>query len=173
MYVHKTHGVNMLKKKGSILFLCLCFILCGCHHGIGSFDAGTLDVEQLMDRINAKSINGDWQFPIMKEEAWQVSAIQKAYALDVTKVQDAYSRSAILPAELGEITIFKATKEVDALLQQSVEKRIASLKQEWGNILYEADQVMQTVKEGRIGEYYYVIIGVDSQKVVNYIQSMD
>lgn len=158
-------------KKYILLFLCF-FCLCGCSHGIGKFEDGTMQLSKLSERINQKSINGDWQFPVFQQTAISLNEVSKQYELDMTKVKDCEIHTALIDAQIGELAFFHIDEKDDTMMKQAVEKHITQLKTKWGNLILEADTLLSNVKEGRIGEYYYVIVGSDAQKVVNYIQNM-
>ena len=161
----------MKKKKYILLFLCF-FCLCGCSHGIGDFNDGTIQLSKLSDKINQKSMNGDWQFPILDKEALSLNEVSKLYEMDMMNIKECEVHLSLIPAQLGEIAFFHVDKKEDSMMKQTAEKRIAQLKLKWKDLLLEADSILSEAKEGRIGEYYYVIVGSDAQKVVNYIQNM-
>ena len=87
-------------------------------------------------------------------------------------IKECEVHSSLIPAQMGEIAFFHVEEKEDSMMKQAVEKHIAQLKSKWINLILEADAVLSEVKEGRIGEYYYVIVGSDAQKVVNYIQNI-
>lgn len=161
----------MKMKKYILLFLCF-FCLCGCSHGVGKFEDGTMQLSKLSDKINQKSINGDWQFPLLNKDAISLNEVSKLYEMDMINIKECEVHSSLIPAQMGEIAFFHVEEKEDSMMKQAVEKHIAQLKSKWINLILEADAVLSEVKEGRIGEYYYVIVGSDAQKVVNYIQNM-
>lgn len=158
-------------KKYILLFLCF-FCLCGCSHGVGKFKDGTIQLSKLTDKINQKSMDGDWQFPILQKEATSLQEVSKLYELDMMHIKECEVHMALIPAQMGEIAFFHVEEKDDAMLKKAIDCHIAQLKTKWGTLLLEADSILSSVKEGRIGEYYYVIVGSDAQKVVNYIQNM-
>lgn len=131
-----------------------------------------MQLSKLSEKINQKSINGDWQFPVVHQTAISLNEVSKQYAMDMTKIKDCEIHTALIDAQIGELAFFHVDEKDDTMMKQAVEKHIAQLKTKWGNLILEADTLLSNVKEGRIGEYYYVIVGSDAQKVVNYIQNM-
>lgn len=157
--------------KHMMITLCF-FCLCSCSKSMGHFKDGTMKLDQLIQDINQKSIQGDWSFPILNETQIPLSQVAELYGLDMTQIKNCEAHQSILPAQLGELAFFHVEESKDAMMKQVVEKHIQDMEKHWGTLLMEAEDVLHGCKEGRIGEYYYVIVGSDAQKVVNYIQNI-
>lgn len=155
------------------MMICLCFFcLCSCSKSMGHFKDGTMQLDQLMQNINQKSVKGDWDFPILNETQIPLTKVASLYELDMTQIKENKTYCSLLPAQLGEIAFFHVEESKDAMMKKAIEKRIQDMEKQWGALLMEAGTILQNHKEGRIGEYYYVIVGSDAQKVVNYIQDI-
>lgn len=162
-----------MRKKKWCLIILLLVLLCGCSHGLGHFKDGSIDLTKLVAKINQKSVAQDWSFPILNEEGQPAKTVEKNYQLDMTQLETQACYTSVLPAELGELAFFKCEPGKDAILQQGAKTRVEALRREWGELILEANPLLNAYKEGRIGQYYYVIVGSDAQKVVNYIQSFE
>lgn len=162
-----------MKRRIRFVLCCMMMLMMmGCHKSIGSFQEGTIDLSSVIEQINEKSIDGDWEYPIVNQTAWDGVLIQDTYGLDMTKVQSSYVVSSIVTAQLGELAFFKTEEAYDDIVKEAGNRRISSIKETWKDTLLEGDAILDEAKMGRIGEYYYLIIGRDAQKVVNYIQSL-
>lgn len=100
----------MKMKKYILLFLCF-FCLCGCSHGVGKFEDGTMQLSKLSDKINQKSINGDWQFPLLNKEAISLNEVSKLYEMDMINIKECEVHSSLIPAQMGEIAFFMRKKK--------------------------------------------------------------
>lgn len=155
------------------MMICLCFFcLCSCSKSMGHFKDGTIQLDQLIQKINEKSIKGDWSFPILNESAVSLSQVAELYEIDMTQIKDSKTHQSLLMAQIGEIAFFHVEESKDTMIKESINKRMDDMKTQWGTLLMDAETLLQDHKEGRIGEYYYVIVGSDAQKVVNYIQNI-
>lgn len=163
----------MKMKSIKWFIVCLCvFCLCACSPSMGHFEDGSIELNELVRKINEKSANGEWEFPILQEKETAPNIVSTRYAIDLTQVMDGQVYEALLPAQIGEIAFFHMEEGKEALVKQAIQHRLKELKKEWGTLIYDADELINTCIEGKIGEYYYVMIGRDAQKVVNYIQDI-
>lgn len=161
-----------MKRGKWIIVLCVILLLVSCKAGRGHFEDGSIHLEKVINEINEKSMEADWEFPILNETPWEATQVSQQYALDMKRINSSYVVSSVLSAQLGEISFFNAKEEVDQALKEAANGRLTALQGEWNQTLYEADEILAEAKMGRIGQYYYLIVGRDAQKVVNYIQSL-
>lgn len=157
--------------KKVVVFLWCMVVLSGCGKNQGSFQKGTMDVPSLYQEINGLTVDGKWNMGLLNDEMWNKSNIEQKYHLDMTKIKEAYVKSAVIAPQLSEIAIFKVDQEMDSLLQEGIQYRVTQLKNQWETYIPECNAWIQDAKQGRIGQYYYFIIGEDSEKVVDYIQN--
>ena len=71
------------------------------------------------------------------------------------------------------IALFQVKKEHEGDVKKAIKSRKEALEKQWGAYVPEAADLLYQAKEGRIGQYYYFVLGSDSEKVVNYMQKMD
>lgn len=159
-----------MKKILSVLLIL--FLFTGCSKSQGTFTEGTKDMDRLYDDICKKINEGEWNMPALDEIWWSQARIEKAYQLDMTMVEEAYVKSSAIEAQFSEIAFFKVTKDNEATIKEAISYRLKSLNQTWGSYMLDAQEQLQNVYQGRIGQYYFMILGEDSKKVVNYIQDM-
>lgn len=162
-----------MKIKQWLLVFFLCMVLGGCRQSLGHFKDGNIDLDQLIIDMNEKTKNQDWEFPYVNQSVKESDETAELYSMDMTNIEHSYRVSSILDAELGEITFFQADESQDERIKQGIEVRLTALKEEWGSLLLESENILSQSKQGRIGEYYYLIVGRDAQKVVNYMQSIE
>ena len=98
--------------------------------------------------------------------------IEEYYQLDMTKVEDYLVKTSVIEAQCSEIAIFKVDKEKESYVRNAVSYRRDTLKKNWGTIVEDVSYFMDNALEGRIGAYYYFVVGSDSEKVVNYIYKL-
>lgn len=155
--------------------LCICLLVCmltGCREKVGSFLDGDINFNVLFDRISQKKAQKDWELPLLNDQDVSLAVVEEEYQLDMTKIDECVVRRSIIPAELGEIAFFKTAESNDALLKEAVEVYKGSLKEQW-KYIKNSVEVIEKAVDGRIGEYYYFILGEDHEKVVDYMQSID
>lgn len=99
--------------------------------------------------------------------------VEALYQLDMTKIESCMVKTAAVQAQLGEIALFQVKKEHEGDVKKAIKSRKEALKKQWGAYVPEAADLLYQAKEGRIGQYYYFVLGSDSEKVVNYMQKMD
>lgn len=157
-----------MKKIIGVLFL---VILCGCSKAVGSFQEGTMDMDQLYDRISEQIVDGEWNMGMLNDAYWSKNKIEKAYDMDMTQIEDCFVKSSLIEAQFSEIAFFKVDKKYDDMIKKGIEHRLQTLHSTWGSYIEDAQEQLKKVKQGRIGKYYYMILGEDCKKVVNYIRN--
>lgn len=155
--------------------LCVCLLVCmlsGCREKLGSFVDGDVNFMVLFDRLSQRKAQKDWEFPLLNDQDVTLAEIEKEYQLDMTKIDECVVHRSIIPAELGEIAFFKTSETNDAVLNDAFEVYKGNLKEQW-KYIKNSTEVINEAAVGRIGEYYYFILGEDHEKVVDYMQSMN
>lgn len=156
-----------------ILFICcLCLILLsGCMTHKGSFQDGNIDMESFFVEVNKRIDDKKFHMAFLDDTPFDKGQIEKAYNLDLTKIEDCMVKSAVIPSQISEIAIFKVSKEHEQLVKDAIAYRTKELEKAWGSYNEEAKFIFYHAAQGRIGEYYYFVLGEDSEKVVNYMKN--
>ena len=151
-------------KKLLIIGLLLC-LMSGCQKNTGTFAQGDKNLSSVFADINEQIADGAFSIPLLKDTALSEREVETLYQLDMTKIESCMVKTAAVQAQLGEIALFDVKK--------AIKSRKEALKKQWGAYVPEAADLLYQAKEGRIGQYYYFVLGSDSEKVVNYMQKMD
>lgn len=159
-----------MKKKWTMFFLSISLIS-ACQN-LTSFKKGNMNIAKLYDQIVEQGEDEAWRFPIMNQQFLAASKIEKMYDLDMTKISEAYVKSALIPSQIGEIAIFKIEPQNIQILKAAIDQRILKLHAAMDRVVLEAESIINNAKQGKIGAYYYFIVGSDSKKVVNYISTL-
>lgn len=159
-------------KKKIVFFLLFILCIAGCGNNEGSFEKGTKDIPLIYQLINANIAEKEWDMALLNDAEWGKKDIEELYQIDMTRIKEAYVKSAVVASQICEIAFFKADKGMDAMLQKGISYRLSELEKQWGTYNPECKNLIKEAKQGRIGQYYYFIIGEDCKKVVNYIQNM-
>lgn len=158
--------------KKWILILSLLFIV-GCQGKIGSFIDGDANLALVFDKIQKEIIDEGNSLVLWNDVPLSANEIEKLYQLDMTKVEEYFVKTAVVEAQCSEIALFKVDEEKESYVKDAISYRKDTLKNRWGITVEEASYLLDNALEGRIGAYYYFVVGSDSEKVVNYIQKMD
>lgn len=159
-------------KKLVMIGLLLCLVS-GCRENSGTFAQGDKNLSRVFADISEQIEEGAFSIALLKDTALTDKEVEALYHLDMTKIDDCMVKTAAVQAQLGEIAIFKVEKKNEDYVKKAVDSRKEVLKKQWGSYVPEAADLLYQAKEGRIGQYYYFVLGSDSEKVVNYIQKMD
>ncbi|MCR0262584.1 DUF4358 domain-containing protein [[Clostridium] innocuum] len=159
-------------KKLIMIGLLLC-LMSGCGKDYGTFEQGDKELSRVFSDINEQIDKGSFSIPLLNDRALSDREVETLYHLDMTKIADCMVKTAAIQAQLGEIAIFKVEKKNESYVKKAIESRKEALKKQWGSYVEEADSLLYQAKEGRIGQYYYFVLGSDSEKVVNYMQKID
>lgn len=159
-----------MKTRIILTLLCL-ILLSGCNHGIGSFEKGNLDLPALYTKINEQIGDNVIQMPLLNDRPWTKKEIEKKYHLDMTIIEDCMVKSSLIDVQTAEIALFKVPKEKDQELKQAIRYRLDSLESSLGSYHEDVKNRIHNAKQGRIGEYYYLVLGEDGEKVVNYMKN--
>lgn len=155
------------------LLIVLILLLCGCTSMKHSFEKGSIDMDQLYANIMEVSAEHHWRYAPLQDTNWTQSEIEKTYHLDMTKVEEAVVRSSVMLSDVSEIAFFKVSEDNESYVIKAIEHRRDEVKQIWEPYKGNATYIIDSAKHGRIGQYYYFILGEDSKKVVNYIQQQE
>lgn len=156
------------------LYLCLCCILLtACQASHGSFEDGDKELSYVFTCIENKIQNKTLQMPLLNQQMLSGIEVEEGYALDLTKVDDYMVKTAVVEAQIGEIALFKVKDEYVDVVKEAISYRKEKLKETWGNYVKQADTIINQAQEGKIGQYYYFVVGSDSEKVVNYMKKLD
>ena len=153
-------------KKLLIIGLLLC-LMSGCQKNTGTFAQGDKNLSSVFADINEQIADGAFSIPLLKDTALSEREVEALYQLDMTKIESCMVKTAAVQAQLGEIALFQGD------VKKAIKSRKEALKKQWGAYVPEAADLLYQAKEGRIGQYYYFVLGSDSEKVVNYMQKMD
>lgn len=159
-------------KKWMVSVLLVCFLM-GCKADVGTFAKGDKDLSSVFADINEQIDKGTFSMALLQDTPFTKKQVEEAYQLDMTKIEDCMVKQAVIQAQGSEIAFFKVDAANEALVKKGITYRIKMWKQEWGSYMSEADRLVKQAKQGRIGQYYYFVLGSDSEKMVNYIQKMD
>ena len=154
-------------KKLLIIGLLLC-LMSGCQKNTGDKNLSSVFAD-----INEQIADGAFSIPLLKDTALSEREVEALYQLDMTKIESCMVKTAAVQAQLGEIALFQVKKEHEGDVKKAIKSRKEALKKQWGAYVPEAADLLYQAKEGRIGQYYYFVLGSDSEKVVNYMQKMD
>lgn len=159
-------------KKWLLIMICVSMLL-GCNSPIGSFQDGTMDMNQLYKRIMVKCTDAKWKFKPLQDTNWSNKQIEAMYHLDMTKIKEGVVRSSVMEFDMNEIAIFKVSEKNEHYVKGAIENRMHELSSSWALYNQDAQDILEESKQGRIGQYYYFILGEDSKKVVNYIRNQE
>ena len=170
-------------KKLLIIGLLLC-LMSGCQKNTGTFAQGDKNLSSVFADINEQIADGAFSIPLLKDTALSEREVEALYQLDMTKIESCMVKTAAVQAQLGEIALFQVKKEHEGDVKKAIKSRKEALEKQWGSEMCirdrqwgayvpEAADLLYQAKEGRIGQYYYFVLGSDSEKVVNYMQKMD
>ena len=159
-------------KKLLIIGLLLC-LMSGCQKNTGTFAQGDKNLSSVFADINEQIADGAFSIPLLKDTALSEREVEALYQLDMTKIESCMVKTAAVQAQLGEIALFQVKKEHEGDVKKAIKSRKEALKKQWGAYVPEAADLLYQAKEGKIGQYYYFVLGSDSEKVVNYMQKMD
>ena len=143
--------------KHGIVCLCLVFMLCGCQWTRSSFEQGTVDMQTYIMNLQQALYEEESLFPLVNEHSLPFSTIIERYQLDTVDIKQAYVYESISELQGAKIAFFLMD-----------EKSHAYVKKQWVKSLSRKQR--NQCKDGRIGRYSYFVVGVDAQKVVNYIK---
>lgn len=149
------------------------FLFVGCQGKIGSFIDGDANLALVFDKIQKEIIDEGNSLVLWNDVPLSANEIEKLYQLDMTKVEEYLVKTVVVEAQCSEIAFFKVEKEKESYVKDAISYRKDTLKNRWGTTVEEASYLLDNALEGRIGAYYYFVVGSDSEKVVNYIQKMD
>ena len=149
-------------KKLLIIGLLLC-LMSGCQKNTGTFAQGDKNLSSVFADINEQIADGAFSIPLLKDTALSEREVEALYQLDMTKIESCMVKTAL----------FQVKKEHEGDVKKAIKSRKEALKKQWGAYVPEAADLLYQAKEGRIGQYYYFVLGSDSEKVVNYMQKMD
>lgn len=155
-----------------ISLVILIILLCGCHKSMGSFTNGDMDMVAFYEKLNQKTMQDEWRFPLLNEQYLEKAVVEETHHIDMTKLKDSNVVQAIVPMEMGELSFFKTDSENDRMIQEALQSYKTELKQKW-QYMKGSQNIIEQALEGRIGQYYYFIIGEDNQKVVDYIRDFE
>lgn len=153
-----------------IICMMITFLLVGCSSN-GSFDSGIKDFQPLIQYVNTQVENGDWDFGLLQEESLSQESIAEDYQLDVTRIEEAFVYPAISMAQISEIAFFLVEEAVQSIVEEAIAYRKQQLHEQWDTYIEDAKEIIDNACEGRIGKYYYFIVGIDAEKMVNYISN--
>lgn len=153
--------------------MCICLFLCGCQSSFGSIEEGTLDMERFSERIEEQIEKNNWRMGLFNEEAWSKHKVEQEYHMDMTKIEDCLIKSSLIEAQFVEIAFFKSEKQYDSMIKDAIQYRLQKLSSTYANYVQDTTKKLSQYKQGRIGKYYYFILGEDCKKVVNYIRNSE
>ena len=164
-----TEAGGMHMKKIICLWLCL-FVLCACAKS-GSFEDGNMDMEKVIAEINEQIADGHWKMGLLQDEALSLQEVEKQYHMDMTQIKDCRVQQALIPAQLSEVALL-AKPQADTMLKKAIQEHKEDLKQRYAGILMDGNTLIDSALQGRIGQYYYFVLGEDAKKVVHYMQEI-
>ena len=139
-----------------ILFLCLCFLLCGCQT---SFEKDNMNLKQLKE-----SLYSYFEFPLSEDE----KLIQEPLRTQLNKVED----------KLILVTPFSYPNEMIIIVHDDNDKWM-SFFQDYVKQLKSSNTYIETnqyyekcVKIGKIHQYTYFIMSKNHQKIIDYLLGM-
>ena len=165
-----TEAGGMHMKKIICLWLCL-FVLCA-RTKPGSFEDGNIDMEKVIEEINEEIADGHWKMGLLQDEALSLQEVEKQYHMDMTQIKDCRVQQALIPAQLSEVALFLAKPQADTMLKKAIQEHKEDLKQRYAGILMDGNTLIDSALQGRIGQYYYFVLGEDAKKVVHYMQEI-
>lgn len=158
--------------KRTMMICCLCMLfISGCTPHKGSFQDGNLDMESFFVDVNKQIDEKKIHMAFLNDIPFAKGTVEKAYHLDMTMIEDCMVKSALIPSQISEIAIFKVSKEHEQSVKNAIAYRMKALEKAWGSYNEDAKFIFYHALQGRIGKYYYFVLGEDSEKVVNYMKN--
>ena len=151
-------------------FLIVCFLLGGCSTN-GSFENGINDFTQIIKYVNQQIEKQEWKFGSFQENSLTTEKIKQLYALDDTIASKTVVYLSISSAQINEIAFFLIDDTMQETVKNAIIFRKQQLHEQWDTHIDGAKELIDQAKEGRIGQYYYFIIGIDAENMVNYISN--
>lgn len=156
-----------MKKK--LILVILFTMLCACSTSDGSFQKGDIQYDTLFDNINKKIQREDWDIAVLNDQALTAQDVESQFHLDMTKIDSFMIKRSLLALEPGEIAIFKVSQEYDEEIENALQQHKMDIVTE-NTFISNIEELLEQSQMGRLGEYYYFILGHDSEKVVHYMQ---
>lgn len=143
-------------------------ILCGCDSRIGSFEQGTLDMENLIQDINQESNDQTWSMSLLHDHS-ENEAYLDVYGLSEEDVESYGIFTSVIPAIPDEIAIFEVKDGHMANVKESVIHYLEEKSNDTAYLSSYKDNI-RSHKVIEIGNYYIVVIGEDAQAVAQFIE---
>lgn len=159
-----------MKRMFTLCFICL-LCISGCSHHDGSFEGGDVNMNAFFVDVNKRINDKKFNMSLLNDTPFTKSQIESEYKLDMTKVDECMVKSAVIPTQLSEIAIFKIRKDQEQYVKDAIAYRLKALEEMYGSYREEAKNIIHKAAQGRIGEYYYFVLGEDCEKVVNYMRN--
>lgn len=157
--------------KKIVPLCCLCFLMIsGCSQK-GTFQNGKLDMEHVFIEINKQISTKKIDMAFLNDKALSKQEVENIYKLDMTKIEDCMIKQSFIPTQVCEVALFKVDEINEQVVKDAIQHRLSVLKTTWGRYYEDIDHLQASAKQGRIGKYYYFVLGEDSEKVVNYMKN--
>ena len=108
---------------------------------------------------------------LFQENSLTTEKIKQLYALDDTIASKTVVYLSISSAQINEIAFFLIDDTMQETVKNAIIFRKQQLHEQWDTHIDGAKELIDQAKEGRIGQYYYFIIGIDAENMVNYISN--
>lgn len=151
-------------------FFIFCFLLVGCSTN-GSFEKGIDDFTLIIQYVNQKVEKHEWNFGLFQENSIATEKVKQLYALDDAIASQARVYLSISAAQVSEIAFFLIDDMTQDTVKDAIMFRKQQLHEQWDSHIEEAKLLIEQAEEGRIGKYYYFIVGTDAKNMVNYISN--
>lgn len=151
-------------------FYICCFLLVGCSNN-GSFEKGIHDFTPIIRYVNAQIDKGEWEFGLFHENSLSIEEINQQYDISLTTEDQVVVYTSISQAQISEIAFFSMDTQSEERVKQAIAYRKKQLHDRWDTYIMHAKDVIEKAQEGRIGKYYYFIVGIDAKNMVNYISN--
>lgn len=150
--------------------LIICFLLVGCSTN-GSFEKGIKDFTPIIQYVNQQITKQEWELGLFQENSLTTEKIKQLYALDDAIASQAIVFPSISTAQISEIAFFLIDETMQEKVKNAIIFRKQQLHEQWDTHIEGAKALIDQAKEGRVGQYYYFIIGIDAENMVNYISN--
>lgn len=158
-------------RKMIVLGMLSMLLVCGCSQQKGNFHQGNLDMERIFIEINKQISTKTIDMAFLNDKALSKQEVEDKYTLDMTKIETCMVKQSFIPTQVSEIALFKVAEKDEQVVKDAIQHRLATLETTWGRYQKDVDDMQANAKQGRIGRYYYFVLGEDSEKVVNYMKS--
>ncbi|MEF9961813.1 MAG: DUF4358 domain-containing protein [Erysipelotrichaceae bacterium] len=159
-------------KKVKILLLIGCFMLVsGCSSNTRTCDDGAIDINAVFNDVNEKINDGTYHCGLFQDQSIDASQLSQLYGINASEdLLEFNVRIPMINVSSSEIAMFHVKNGKMDIVKQGVAKRIKDLEEQWKQYLPDQYEYVKNYKTWVCGDYYYMVIAEDSEKILDYMK---